>query len=142
MKENRADFQRLGSTCASIIAAVWESYLRSPNKEHWPPHELSSVIRDLVECVSGSLSHCRSVPHLFLDCRTLDKIQDFLEDKIKRPKAIRFIHNVTDRGKVVEYRQRLEDAIKKFEVRNEAWLLSILIPANTGHFQGFIPSQH
>ncbi|KAF8903667.1 hypothetical protein CPB84DRAFT_720236 [Gymnopilus junonius] len=46
---------------------------------------------------------------------TLDDIRDFLLDQAKRSKTVRFIHTMTDRGKIIEYRQRLDDAIAKFE---------------------------
>ncbi|PPQ74082.1 hypothetical protein CVT26_006484 [Gymnopilus dilepis] len=95
MKDNKADFKRLGHSATSIVAAVWQAYERSPNKAFWPPRELSEVIRELMF--------------------TLDDIREFIDDRIKKSRTIRFITTVTDRAKIQEYRERLDDAISKFE---------------------------
>ena len=141
MKDNKADFKRLGHSATSIVAAVWQAYERSPNKAFWPPRELSEVIRELMLCVRCLLCF---LPYLLIRLglpSTLDDIREFIDDRIKKSRTIRFITTVTDRAKIQEYRERLDDAISKFEVSDQKLSMDILMRL-TGNYQGFIPLKY
>ena len=51
--------------------------------------------------------------------RTLDHICAFVEEKLARSKVKRVIYSRADVGKIAEYRQNLNAAVQKFEVRTQ-----------------------
>ncbi|KDR86116.1 hypothetical protein GALMADRAFT_235354 [Galerina marginata CBS 339.88] len=106
VKENKASYQRLADNATMIIAAILGAYQRSMDKENWPPHELSSVIGDLV--------------------RTLEDIKVFVEEKVARNRAVRVIYSIADSMKIKEYGERLNAAISKFEVSSHLNINDVL----------------
>lgn len=55
----------------------------------------------------------------FLDqkfIRTLESIYEFVEEQVRRNKAVRVLYSMADAGKIQEYRERLNAAMSQFEV--------------------------
>ena len=50
---------------------------------------------------------------------TLDHICSFVREKLARSKAMRVIYSRADVGKIAEYRENLNYAMQKFEVRHK-----------------------
>ena len=68
---------------------------------------------------------------IFIDkfVRILEPILAFVEDQVKRSRTGRVLNNFTDRdsGKIQEYRERVQGAIRKFKVSLVARLCMHLI---------------
>ena len=50
----------------------------------------------------------------------LDRICSFVREKLGRNKAMRVIYSKADVGKIAEYRENLNSAMQKFEVRHKS----------------------
>jgi len=105
-----------------FIARIWKSYQELPadEKQNWPP---KNDIEELVLCVVY-----RPLP-TFLDkvVRKLEPILAFVEDQVKRSRTDRVFSTFTDSGKIQEYRERVQRAIRLFEVSPVAIVLYLLI---------------
>ena len=49
VRDNKADFRRLGLDAATFTAAVLESYEKSEDRAKWPGEQLLSVVTDLLK---------------------------------------------------------------------------------------------
>ena len=50
----------------------------------------------------------------------LDRISSFVQENLARNKAMRVIYSRADVGKIAEFRENLNSAMQKFEVRHKS----------------------
>jgi len=96
VKDNRADFRRLCEDAATLTVVVYESRQRSEDPDGWP----GAGLKDAVDS--------------FLN--TLGMIARFAEAQVERKRFIRVMNSVGDGNKIREFRERLAQAMSRFEV--------------------------
>ncbi|KAF8167127.1 hypothetical protein B0H34DRAFT_680351 [Crassisporium funariophilum] len=107
VKDNKDGFQRLADDAAGLIVAVWRSFSKAKDPEKWLSPVLREILGELVE--------------------TLDAISDFVRHQLHRNRAIRVIFSKADVAKTQEYRERLQQAMTKFELQSHITINEVLL---------------
>jgi len=106
VRDNKADFRRLCEDAATLTVVVYESRQRSEDPDGWPGAGLKDVVDSFLQ--------------------TLNTIADFAQAQVERGRFLRVMNSVGDGNKIREFRERLGQALSRFEVSTHLQSYEIL----------------
>jgi hypothetical protein len=96
VKDNKADFRRLCEDAATLTVVVYESRERSEDPDGWPGAGMQEAVENFLS--------------------TLNTIAEFAQAQVERGRFVRVVNSIGDGLKIREFRERLAQAMNRFEV--------------------------
>jgi hypothetical protein len=116
VKDNKEAYERLGYDSSGLVIAIWRSCKEAVDQEEWLSAEMRTILEDLLKYDQPSWS-----PKFYTDNhdrhRTLENICSFVDEQLSKRKVFRVIFSRADGVKIKKYREHLNYAMQKFEVR-------------------------
>ena len=114
MKESKGAYKQLGY---DSIIAIWCSFKEAEDPNEWLSAEMRKIHEDL------SQYHWFIMVLNFITDHRLESIRSFLDEQLSKNKVVCFMFSRPD-VKINEYREHLEFAKQRFEVRPSSVKLS------------------